>query len=258
MYSVSQSTRSNLTCFYETQFSSVEMSYDESAFLDSYEGPTNDGTIISTPGLFARSNTFDYGSNFSYEFDHIFSASPAPSQASFECQDDWLIEFYKLQASYFEGQLALSQTLHNPEFQTRYGEVAKATLPLGAPLIIDNTTHDQSPSSASGFSERSRSSIPMKRRSSNMTEINGLAESSTVRPKMAKHEPPEDAERPRGRMPRNQVSDSQPRKHSPDRVPLYDQGGCNAATAVSQLRNMENGFRAETTRRIAQVQNSKI
>ncbi|KAI1293247.1 hypothetical protein F5Y03DRAFT_400015 [Xylaria venustula] len=238
------------------------MSFDEGALLDSYGSFAHDDeTIIPIPGLFAGSdNNFDYGTNFSDEFDHIFNASSTSDQAAFGCQDDWLVEFYKLQAIYFESQLALyRQALDGTELPTVYGGAAKAALPPGPPLIIDNTHHDELPSSASSLSEWSQSSIPSRRCSSNMAEFHRQSEPLTIQPKLVENETVEDVEGLRGRKSGAQAPpNGQVRDHGPDDVPLYNHGACNAAAAVSQLKSMENGLRAETTRRIAQVQNSRI
>ncbi|KAI1428865.1 hypothetical protein F5Y12DRAFT_638598 [Xylaria sp. FL1777] len=234
------------------------MSYDMDVLWNNTGGLTYDGPMAPTPQPLVESSNFDNGLDTADELNSILDASSTTSQAVVESEGDWPVEFYRLQSAYYRAQLDLShQAQHRAETQAQHIQATKANLPLQPPLNIDTTCQPALPFDTTILPEWDCSTNPLPRCSNGVSQSVGQVEPSIALPQMVGNESLMDGESPLSRKSGSGASQSHFRKHSPDAVPLYNPEEYNTATAVSQLRNMESRFKAETTRRIAQVEDSQ-
>ncbi|KAI0426076.1 hypothetical protein F5Y09DRAFT_320059, partial [Xylaria sp. FL1042] len=239
------------------------MSFDANFLSDGYGGLTYDQTVVPTTMVPTSSpltgfNTVDCGLSFSNDFDPIFNASQAPSQPVLWYIDDWSFEFRRLQMAYYRAQLSLSrQARESPKAQSQNSQANMATLPLQPPPNEDNVRHTGLHCDTSMFSELNPPATPLANCSNEFSQDDGQVEPPIAQPQIAENKSPVNAEGPLGSKSGNETSEN-PAKRPPDDVPLYRLGPCDSATVISGLRSMENGLRAETTRRISQVEKSRI
>ncbi|KAI3338334.1 hypothetical protein F4824DRAFT_458850, partial [Ustulina deusta] len=212
------------------------MPYDTGIFWNNYGAVTYDTPMVPAPGPLAGLGSFDYGLDFTDEFDAIFTPSQASCGAQF--------------ALYHQAQ-------HSAEAQDRYLQAVKTTFLLQSPPN-SHTCYTELPSSTYIRPERNCSSTSLTSCSDKINQDGGQVEPPIVRPRVVRNSSFIKAESPLSKKSRSETSKSHLSKHNADDVPLYNPGVCDTATVVSQLRSMENGFRAETTRRIAQVAGSQI
>lgn len=191
-------------------------------------------------------------------FDSRFSIVPESSPGALGCANDLPVEFYRLQTAYFEAQLALShEAQHLAECQAQpmadyqaqglppplnYNEVLKTELPFGEATLPEG--------------DFSKPPLPLrpdelqKRRArprAQAAQQPALVRDDTIMdPQGAVVEKNSNASK-------GSSSEGHSRKRGSDSVPLYEPGGPHAEAAVLELRDMENDFRADTSRRISQV-----
>ncbi|KAK5631664.1 hypothetical protein RRF57_007378 [Xylaria bambusicola] len=211
-----------------------------------YEAIGYDEPII--PMFAMPGYTSSDGLNLTDEFDPFCSILPSSNQAIANCADNLPVEFYQLQTAYYRAQLALShEAQQRAEIQAEGLQLAlncvssrQAGLPFGPPELPEwdcpTTRLAPCPNEINQDRAQSAQSAPRLLASRNETSMNS---ESSVSKKTGNESP--------------SSSESVQKRRSPDDVPLYNPGGCDAEAAVLELRNMENGFRAETSRRIAQV-----
>ncbi|KAI1354343.1 hypothetical protein F5Y01DRAFT_311909 [Xylaria sp. FL0043] len=234
------------------------MSFDATVPLDDHGGFRYEQAVVPTPIVppsepLTGFGDFDCGLSFANEFNPVFPGTQAPHQSGLGYTDDWSVEFRRLQMAYVRSRLALltqGQDLRRVHFEDQ--QVIVAALPLWSPPIADGICPSVLSSGTPIFPELNRSD----RSYANGSEQDvGEVGSSIAHPKGGKNgssvnDPPE------------KISETETpkdiEKHVADDVPLYSPGACDAATVISGLESMESELRAETARRISQVEESRI
>ncbi|KAI0521464.1 hypothetical protein F5B22DRAFT_595069 [Xylaria bambusicola] len=220
-----------------------------------YEANRYDELTVPMPTMLGYS--FDCGLNLTDEFDPCCSVSPfsssSSSQAVANCGNDLPVEFYRLQTAYFRAQLALSH-----EAQQKAEIQVQALQPA---LSFDNSRYTGFPFGASKLPEWDCPATRLAPCPDEISQDWGQSAQLIPQPLASMNEPIMNTKSPASRKTGNETperSKSIQKKRGLDGVPLYTPGGCDAEAAVLELQNMENGFRAETSRRIAQASSSQM
>ncbi|KAI0806522.1 hypothetical protein GGR55DRAFT_680495 [Xylaria sp. FL0064] len=195
------------------------------------------------------------GSATMTEFNPVFHA---PRQGVVGYTDDWSVEFHRLQMAYIRSRLSLSdQEQQVPKAQFQDPQAAMATLSLYPLPIADSISPTELHSGTPIYPELNCSHNSLTSRPDELNQDVAQVEPSIAHPEVWKKGSPVNAEGPPGSISGTETPNGI-KKHNPDYVPLYSPGACDPATVISELESMENGLRAETARRISQVEESRI
>ncbi|KAI1281762.1 hypothetical protein F5Y07DRAFT_395612 [Xylaria sp. FL0933] len=237
------------------------MSFDAAVPLDCHEGFRYEQAMVPTPMVppsepLTGFGDFDCGLSFANEFNPVFLASQDLRQNVVVYTDDWSVEFRRLQRAYVRSRLAMptqGQEARRVHFEDQ--QATAAALPLWSPPIADGICPRVLSSGTPVVPQLSRSDSSLTSCPNGSDQDVGEVEPSIAHPKGGKigsfvSEPPE---RTSGTETPKDIE-----KHVADDVPLYSPGACDTASVISGLESMENELRAETARRISQVEKSRI